>query len=556
MIASIVIGLLVLLIAYWWANAGAWSAFLHMLCVVFAGVLAFALWEPLAYVLIPRGMADYALGLSLLGLFLGFLVVLRLALDRLVPANLLLPRVPNFMVGATFGLVSGVLTMGMFVLGCGFLQSTARIGDVDGWLRRSDVPKAPTIGSDNAPLLNLVGVTVEFYGFLSSNAYAPWLGGGSLRTHTPELTKTALSLYRDSYSGGTARVGIPPAAVSQLAVLELPPMPLDPGVGAAPVQAYAVKFNVGQDAFDGNGQQFVLSASQARLVGTGERGRATVARPSAWFQKSGDKAGMYFFNSPTNYATTTPGAGEGEFVLLFPKKDLEGQAPRFFELKGVRFPIAKVQAAAEALADLMGSQGAEVKEDAGIEALASGIDMPDPTWSLPTTLNSNDKGGLTLDGDNYILDGEQRFDRRPTGSVGSDLRIRGFKPAEGTRIVRLDCSAVPGGTRLWPELNPWVRESGATAQDARIALVDANGVKYYTVGYAEDDGMWLNVKSGGGNPLRLRDVPIQTLGSNKKLLLYFRVPTGVVLKYLALDTKDGLRGVNSLNFPVTSKEQP
>ena len=38
----------VLLIAYWWSNAGAFSALIHLLCVITAGALAFALWEPIA----------------------------------------------------------------------------------------------------------------------------------------------------------------------------------------------------------------------------------------------------------------------------------------------------------------------------------------------------------------------------------------------------------------------------------------------------------------------------------------------------------------------------
>ena len=38
----------VLLIAYWWSDSGAFSALLHLVCVIFAGVRSFELWEPLA----------------------------------------------------------------------------------------------------------------------------------------------------------------------------------------------------------------------------------------------------------------------------------------------------------------------------------------------------------------------------------------------------------------------------------------------------------------------------------------------------------------------------
>ena len=46
MILSVVVSLIVLLIAYWWASQGLFDAFIHFVCVVIAGALAFAFWEP------------------------------------------------------------------------------------------------------------------------------------------------------------------------------------------------------------------------------------------------------------------------------------------------------------------------------------------------------------------------------------------------------------------------------------------------------------------------------------------------------------------------------
>ncbi|MHC4141812.1 MAG: hypothetical protein ACYSUF_08025 [Planctomycetota bacterium] len=36
---------MVLLIAYWWANQGIFSAIIHLLCVIIAGALALAFWR-------------------------------------------------------------------------------------------------------------------------------------------------------------------------------------------------------------------------------------------------------------------------------------------------------------------------------------------------------------------------------------------------------------------------------------------------------------------------------------------------------------------------------
>ena len=55
MILSILIIIVIALSAFWWGNQGAFSALLHMLCALVAGAVAFAGWEPLAYMLLNAG---------------------------------------------------------------------------------------------------------------------------------------------------------------------------------------------------------------------------------------------------------------------------------------------------------------------------------------------------------------------------------------------------------------------------------------------------------------------------------------------------------------------
>jgi hypothetical protein len=156
-----VIGILaILLITYWWGSSGAFSAMIHFLCVVTSGCIAFAVWEPIAYRMLGGGSGEYAKGLVLLGTFIAVVVVLRLFSDRYIPMNLSLPRAADVLLGGAFGLASGVLTIGFLVIAIGFFQSTVTIGDYTGWSRRSDVPAAPAIGSDNAPILG-AGKTVS-----------------------------------------------------------------------------------------------------------------------------------------------------------------------------------------------------------------------------------------------------------------------------------------------------------------------------------------------------------------------------------------------------------
>ncbi|MCH6580556.1 MAG: hypothetical protein IH802_09370, partial [Nitrospinae bacterium] len=42
---NIIVVTLVLLIGYWWANQGLFSAILHLLCVIAAAAITLAVWE-------------------------------------------------------------------------------------------------------------------------------------------------------------------------------------------------------------------------------------------------------------------------------------------------------------------------------------------------------------------------------------------------------------------------------------------------------------------------------------------------------------------------------
>lgn len=534
----------VLLIAYWWSDSGAFSALLHLVCVIFAGVLSFALWEPLAYMLLGSGVGGYAMGVTLLGLFTVLLVVLRLTMDRLVPMKLSFPRAADLTIGAGFGLASGVLTIGVFSIGAGFLQSTVTVGDFSGWTRRSDEVKPPTIGTDRAPILHVTTATEKFMAYLSWGAFSPWMSNSTMATMQPSLAKTAGSLFRDSYSEGMARVSVQPSAVSGMKLLDVGEVALSAGVDAQPSPAWAVVFKIAQEGFDGGGQQFILSASQARLIGDGRSGAAQAAYPLAWIQN--DKDGTpspYYFNSVSNYATSVLSQGEGTFTLLFAKDDLKGQTPKWFELKGVRFSPGKPVAGDATV--LAGGGQATLTDDPGATNIDTLVDFPDARYAIQgVSINSNDKGDLILDLNNFIIGGEQKFPKGADRSVAADLRVKGFQTTTEQRLLRLDAHAALDGVRIFPDVNPYA----GTVQEAKVAVIDESGAKYFAVGLVEDDGDFVLVRSMAGKPLTLKDIPIQPLGSAKKLVLYFRVPPGTKLKGLALSSPKEERLVNTLTI--------
>ena len=92
MIFNACIAILILLATYWYAfKEGFFSGLIHLACVIVAGALAFAFWEPLALTMLGGGgMAEFAWGSSLLGIFCFALIALRIA------TNLLIPQRQNF----------------------------------------------------------------------------------------------------------------------------------------------------------------------------------------------------------------------------------------------------------------------------------------------------------------------------------------------------------------------------------------------------------------------------------------------------------------------------
>ena len=132
------------LIAYWWANQGLYSSVLHLVCVICAGVLAFATWEPVAGIFagMPSLLA-YSKGIGLLLPFAVYLFVLRLLADKLAPDNLNFPHWANLSLGGVFGVASGVLTVGISLIGIGHTHSSLELMGIKGVIRTNRAKGQP-----------------------------------------------------------------------------------------------------------------------------------------------------------------------------------------------------------------------------------------------------------------------------------------------------------------------------------------------------------------------------------------------------------------------------
>ena len=106
---------------YMWLSYGLFSAFIHLIAVICAGALALAIWEPFTLGVLMDLNAHLAWGVGLLAPLGILLLLIRVGTDKAVPDGIKLPRLVDTIGGAVFGLISGVLTAGLIVIGLGFL---------------------------------------------------------------------------------------------------------------------------------------------------------------------------------------------------------------------------------------------------------------------------------------------------------------------------------------------------------------------------------------------------------------------------------------------------
>jgi len=516
-------------IAYWWISQGALSSILHCLCVIVAGALTFALWEPIVvkYLLNGGPFDNYAWGMTLGLLFAVLLLLLRVASDKLVPFDIPLQKYASIAIGAVAGLVSGVLTVGIIVMACGFIQGPVDLLEFTGHARD------PKNKGQPAPLAKLwvdaPQLTETFFATVSRGGLSP-SGKGSFASSQPGLAQMALSLHKDTYKKGDARTTIPPDSVTGLELV------FDPSGGSNGSGVYAVKFTVDTKAFDQG--QFILSAAQARLADASSRPK--VMFPSQFNQPMEDGSTRTFsFEDTGNYATTPPAQQSGTFVLLFdapPSGPASGPSPRGemnFFLKGLRYSFNAIKIENGGLARLTGSDADltassfdTTKEGGGFVFDAQEFVAVINTLR-PVSLSTNDVKSLqfkTTDGGNFISGGISTFPKGAAVAISRNLVIKGFLCQPGTTIVMVDVSRGKGGMDIWGDRNPKVKD---TIDSAPLELVNKLGKGFRPVGYVWERQSDVEICFEPSKPFAtVASLPSQPSSGENTLRLVFIVPLG------------------------------
>ena len=507
------------LIAYMLATEGLFSSILHTVCVIVAGCLALALWEPLAHALFNGGTFDnYIWGVSLLGLFAVSLLVLRLASDKIAPANLNFPEWANYTFGALFGLCSGVLTVGICLIGVGFMQSSSELLGYQGYGR--DAASRGTIEEVGDPIwVNAPKLTSDFFSFISVGAFRPDFTGEPLMHNYPDIHVMS-TLVRDSFEGGKGQLAMKPgtATVSTIANSE---------DGLFVIQ---VAFHPHAKDFGG---QLILSNSQVRLIGDAEgTDKPDVYHPVAWQQEIKDGGEQLFrFDDISHYATSVPGRQETQLKFIFDTKNRNFE-PKFVQIKGTRINIPTLESTPINPIAAKVYRGKELSDEeilAARDPLGKNIQHLVEVTSRIRNLRISTNGipgSIEVDEDNNLVEGELTTVWTQQG-VSHALAVKGIRPNPGTAIVHVNVSK--GTNASFSDL------LSVISDDASISLIDTVGHKYAPIGYYIDDGKRMILTLTPSSPFRaVTDLPTHILSSSgdKKLYLVFQVTEGQWIKEL------------------------
>lgn len=126
MLLIIIVAILIAAMTYFQLAQGFYSALVAAVLTVVCMMLAFNFYEPLGAIL-SEPLGGAAEGLSLLALFALPLLALRLAVDKLMPANALTGVWLNRIGGGAMGLFTATTAMGVLTLGLQMLPVPATI---------------------------------------------------------------------------------------------------------------------------------------------------------------------------------------------------------------------------------------------------------------------------------------------------------------------------------------------------------------------------------------------------------------------------------------------
>lgn len=584
MIQSIAVIFIVAGLAYIWGSRGFFSSFLHMVCVIVAGAIAYGLWETIAYAILDAGvpwMVELAWGAGLALPFAVSLAVLRLAVDKLVPANCDLDGAPNLIGGMACGLITGTITAGVLLTSVNFFRINPTLM---GFTQVRQEPNGSPVINDRL-LFPADKITAWVYGYAAEatlytetplNKWRPnvTVDGALLRTnfnsggskHT--LTTKSYSLARRFTVGKEA--SIPVSDLLSDGFSTTPPKAStfegeDIPVGSTDyyIDAFVIDFNSAAREKEGS---VVIGNTQIQLVCYNEDEDKSISiMPVAVSSKAeatdaNDKRvfyGRWRFERPSTFIRSAGGTENAlmAFEFLVPKK----YTPIALYVKGVRedlttkgFPNmvdyadkrARDQAIqlGEALGGEKGTPGVLSYGTRNMGPVIIDPEKGDQTArplvlanTLPynkgtgIVLSKDNIGSLQLNENNQISGGEAKYmlsHLKNNRTADAKLQVRQFYPGEGTQMVQVSFGI---NSELGPVLN-----QAAAAATGDIVLVDSRGEKYPVIGFVYYDNQLVHIRYTPESVVRTAaELPMggpSTSRPDQSFFLLFRVSRNTKIK--------------------------
>ncbi|MDQ7012496.1 MAG: CvpA family protein [Planctomycetota bacterium] len=595
MMNIVVIGI-VLVMAYAAVTRNFFSSLLHMACVVVAGAIAFAFWEPLSYLILtkaptkgflqPIEYTAWAFGLVLP--FAGSLALLRLATDKLAPANAVAVPAADVVGSGVCGIISGVITAGILVTAIGTMRLKT---DEFGYQPVTYQGAGASVERSGGLLIPVDRLVGTLYARTSEAVFStkeplakwrpdPWHAAEVMRMNDRGLARNTakpndyelLARYRVTAAPGENllqdRWATAPHAAT---MLNGEPYPADSRIEGVILDM--------KSSLREPGASFVsVTAGQIWMIAededTGDRLTlhpiAVIANPLG----ADTSLARFLYDSP-NIAIASAGAATRPmgFEFLVPN-DYE---PIAVYLKNIRRMLDPSQPADEynsvAARDRAVTQGTLIEGAEAIpadygrdttnannnrqnnsnetEAQAKGIFFRN-TLPRPLVIQKGTQRGLEIDADNYILNGHAQWKPEQLRiRIGEKaLRINKFSTTSGVAMVQVDVSGnFPGS--LYGK---------AMATALRVVppqLVDTKGIVYEAVGWVYEDRDKIDIRFEPGQPVRglsqLADegIVLSSSRTDQRLTLLFLCSEGAEIKSYNIGPKE----IVTLDEPLVLKKR-
>lgn len=589
MIINILIVGIVLGLAYAWMVRGFFNAFIHLLCVLVSGAVAFALWEPLSFLIMglspERGFLSFiesaAWGLGLLIPFSVCLLLTRVLTDKVIKANLTNATAADYAGGAVCGLGVGVITAGVFVIGTQSLRLPTNLGFRPVWYSEDRTAGAGSLVYTNRLWIPADRITASVYRGLSEGSMS---SSESLAKWQPNLEVSGFAA-RISPGDGAGRniidpddfritkvytIGTPDRPVEARELLTLPGSAAPqryvdvrgraPGADGLPskgvLMGVVIEFSPGAKESGRGGGQLIVSNGQIQMIARNQTTSESVmlfplAAISENIEADG-RLGRWMFDSNDVYISSVGASSQP--VLGFEFLVPEGYEPIGLSVRQTRrlardFP-EPVALASTAERDARVASGAIFRAEGARTVrqrdASNAVTIPVGTTEQlaaggvivgnsigDVTSSQTARSRVTLDEENQIADGQAKFDLAEIGRgnvpPGRSMRVDTFALGRNQTMVQIDVSAgMPAS---------FLSEAARLASTSdSLVLIDTNGNEYQAIGFIYRDREIFELRYTLGNTLGgVTDTPpISTARDDQRLVILFVVTTGAEVEQFAI----------------------